>query len=70
MNQSKSQLEVGKKAGIPPNVYSLIETGRLKPSKTQIKNLEDYFDEPIESLLKEIEVCSKNFIKKAEVERM
>ncbi|MBT9174059.1 MAG: hypothetical protein DDT21_02470 [Syntrophomonadaceae bacterium] len=47
-----TQKEIARRIGLPQWVYSLIESGRLKPSERQARVLEDFFREPVEKLLR------------------
>lgn len=52
MAKGLSQSEVAEELSLPQSVYSLLETGRLKPSAVQAHKLEAFFGEPIEKLVR------------------
>jgi len=58
--KGKSQPEIAKEIGLDQSVYSLIESGRLKPSLSQEERLGNYFKEPVERLLRPIRIKNAN----------
>ncbi|OPX83382.1 MAG: Helix-turn-helix domain protein [Pelotomaculum sp. PtaB.Bin104] len=59
MSQGLTQNEVAKKAAITRGWYSLIESGRLQPSKKTTETLERVFGLPADELLRDIKLPAR-----------
>ena len=54
IKRGQSQQDIARATKIPRSIYSMIETGRLMPTDTQSKKLEEIYQKPVEKLLQRV----------------